>query len=224
MGIRPVNPGGTPVGSGNPNPFFLGLNTTFNATFATPTVPVWATKIAQMYPASSEVEGFGWTDPAKRARKWVGPRSEDQLGPRTYYVAVEPYEKTIKVDLFDLNDDRYGLYLQWAMSAANMLAKEPDYQMRDLLLNQGAMTGAYQIGVDGLSHFNASHPVNYYDAAYGVYNNDYRGASGVGGIGGPLAMQAYVTARYDMETRKAAHGEAAGINPNLLMHSSYLDA
>lgn len=220
MAILPVNP----TGLGNPNPYFLGLNMTFNATFASIAEQLWASKLASMLPMSSEVEGFGWTDPAKRAREWVGARQADQPAPRTYFLTAKPYEKTMEIDSFRFEDDKFGLYQRSVADVATMLAKEPDYQLRDLLFNLGSQQGAYQIGLDGLSHWNANHPVNYYDAGFGVFNNDYRGATGVGGIGGPLAMNAYVTARYDMMQRKGAHGEVLGIRPNVLAHGPTLDA
>ena len=219
MAISPVNP----TGLGNPNPYFLGLNTVFNATFASIAEQTWATKIASMYPMQSEVEGFGWTDPAKRAREWQGARQADQPAPRTYFLQAKAYEKTMEVDSFKFTDDQYGLYQRSVADVATMLAKEPDYQLRDLLFNQGSQTGAYQKSLDGLDQW-GSHPVNYYDAGYGNYLTDYRGAAGVGGIGGPLAMEAYVSVRYAMMQRKGAHGEVLGIRPNLLVHGPSLDA
>ena len=220
MAIQPVNP----TGAANPNPYFLGLNTLFNATFSAIAATAWHTQVASVIPMSSETEGFGWTDPAKRAREWLGARSADQPAPRTYYVTAKPYEKTMEVDQFQFTDDKYGLFQRSIADVATMLAKEPDYQLRDLWLNLGTQTGAFQTGVDGLAHWSASHPVNFYDAGYGTYNNDYRGASGVSSIGGPLAMAAYISARYDMMLRKSAHGEVLGIVPNKLVVGPSLDA
>lgn len=220
MPIVPVNP----TGAANPNPYFLGLNTRFNSTFASVTEQMWATKFADFVPMSSEVEGFGWTDPAKRARLWTGARQADQPAPRTYFLTVRPYEKTMEIDQFAWEDDKYGLYQRMISDVATMLAKEPDYQLRDLWLGLGNQAGAYQIGIDGLTHWNSAHPVNFYDAGYGTFNNDYRGATGVGGVGGPLAMGAYVSLRQDMMTRKGAHGEPLGIRPNVLATGALLDA
>lgn len=220
MAISPVNP----TGLGNPNPYFLGLNTVFNATFASIAEQLWHSKIASVLPMSSEVEGFGWTDPAKRAREWQGARQADQPAPRTYFLSAKAYEKTMEVDAFKFTDDKFGLYTRSIQDVATMLAKEPDYQLRDLLLNLGSQTGAYQKGLDGLGHWDANHPVSYFDAGYGTFNNDFRGAAGVGGIGGPLAMEAYVSVRYAMMERKGAHGEVLGIRPNLLAHGPSLDA
>jgi phage major head subunit gpT-like protein len=219
MAIFPVNP----TGLGNPNPYFLGLNTVFNATFASIAEQLWHAKLASVLPMSSEVEGFGWTDPAKRAREWAGARQADQPAPRTYFLTVKPYEKTMEIDKFAFTDDKFGLYSRSVADVATMLAKEPDFQLRDLILNLGDQQGAYQKSLDGLNHWDANHPVNFYDSGYGVFNNDYRGATGVGGIGGPLAMNAYVTARYDMMQRKGAHGEVLGIRPNLLVSGPTLE-
>ena len=220
MAIIPVNP----TGLGNPNPYFLGLNTVFNSTFSSIAEQLWHSQIASVLPMSSEVEGFGWTDPAKRAREWSGARQADQPAPRTYFLTAKAYEKTLEVDMFRFMDDSYGILQRSVADVATMLAKEPDYQLRDLVLGTGSQTGAYQIGLDGLSHWNASHPVSFYDAGYGTYCNDLRGAAGVGGIGGPLAMSAYVSARYDMMLRKGAHGEVLGVRPNKLAHGPTLDA
>ena len=117
--ILPTNPNG----GGNPNPFFLGLNMMFNATFGSIFETIWAASLASMAPMSSSVEGFGWTDPGKRANEWIDTRKADQPAPRTYYLAVRNWEASLEIDRFEADDDKYGLYQRAITDKAKMLAK-----------------------------------------------------------------------------------------------------
>jgi hypothetical protein len=99
------------------------------------------------------------------------------------------------------------------------MAKWPDYQVRDLLQNQGYWTNSYQNGYDGLSFFNTAHQNDFYDASKGTFPNDYTGGGVTVNsilIGGGLAPNAFATVYEDMSRRKTASGEPWGIMPDLL--------
>jgi len=149
------------------------------------------------------------------------------IGLETYRVKVQNFEKTLGVDQFKLKDDKYGLYYPIAANYALQSAKWPDYQVRDLLRNQRSQTGARQNGIDGLTHWNTAHPIDFYDASKGTYSNDFRGGFTVDGVssGGALnGPNPFNTLWQAFSNRKAPNGEALGIEPDLTMTPSQLKA
>jgi hypothetical protein len=98
--------------------------------------------------------------------------------------------------------------------------KLPDYQIRDLILNQGSWTGGFQTCLDGTNFWGTSHPVNYWDPSMGTYANDYTGGGVTVNnqvIGGGLAFGAFATVWEDMTRRKNESGEAWGVIPDMAM-------
>lgn len=208
--------------------FFGNVSMRFKAAYASILAAAWAQNIATIEPMSSETIYFGWTGNLKRAREWIGSRVVDEFGPRTASMTARLWEKTVAVDELELEDDQYGLLSDAPMKVGQMLAKERDYQLRDMIFNLGSQQGAYQTGVDGVNHWASTHPVNYWDASFGTYTNDYRGASGVtsngvSNVGGPLDPVAYMKLRQDVMMRKSESGEAIGLLPNMTMGGPMLD-
>ena len=166
----------------------------------------------------TEQLGFGWMGMLDKARPWVGSRVTHQPAPQTYFVSHVPYELTESIDEFKLKDDVYGIYYPLVQMMGTNMRKVPDYEIRDLLKNQGKWTGAYQNGLDGLSFFNTAHPVDFYDAAKGTYVNDFRsGGQTINGIltGGALAPNAYATLWQEFASRRSETNEALGVIPKL---------
>lgn len=208
--------------------FFGNVSMRFKAAYATIMAMAWAPTVATIETMASETIYFGWTGNLKRAREWIDSRHVDEFGPRTYALSARLWEKTVSVDELELEDDQYGLLSDAPMRVGQMLAKERDYQLRDLWFNLGSQQGAYQTGVDGVAHWGTTHPVNFWDSSFGTYTNDYRGAAGVtsngvANVGGPLDPVAYMKLRQDVMMRKSESGEAIGLNPNVLMHGPMLD-
>ena len=180
----------------------------------------WYTKIATEYPVGTEQWVSAWIGMLEKMRVWLGPRVTHTPAPQTYMVPIQPFELTQAIDKFKIQDDTYGIYFPIAQLMAEQAKKWPDYQLRDLLQGTGFWTGAYQNGTDGIAHWSASHPVNFYDAAYGTYINDY-GVSGtaINGItvGGPFTTNGFNTVWEDMAGRKGDNGEALCVTPDLTM-------
>ncbi len=211
----------------NVQPFFVGLNTVYDAAYASPAVPVWHTKVFGVHPMSSEREGFGWLGTLDRARLWNGNRKIHQLTPQTYYLTEQPFELSFSIDKFRVSNDQFGLYAPGVQRMATAMAKLWDYEGRDLLCSLGNWSGtAAQAGLDGLSHWNTAHPVNIYNAAMGTYCNDF-GTAGVSingvTVGGYFNQNSYATLRAEFMSRKSENGEAFGLDPNLLMVGPQLD-
>ena len=205
--------------------FFTGLQTMFWNAYGL--APKWMDKIATTIPSASEVEGYAWIGQLDKMREWLGPRTVKHPMPQTYFATNRLYELTESIDAIRLHNDQYGIYYPTVTMMGQSVAKHADYELRDLLNAVGAFSGASaQIGLDGLPHWSAVHPVDLYDASKGVYVNDF-GASGtsIGGItvGGALSPTAFATLYQEFMSRKGESGEALGVVPNLTVVPPQLD-
>ena len=202
----------------NLNIFFTALESRYSMAFDA-TVPI-ADKIATTYPVGTEAWISGWIGMVDKMREWVGPRVTRQPAPQTYMVPIQLFEQTQSIDKFKLLDDQFGIYDPIVKFMGIQSKKWPDYQLRDLLQNQGSQTGQRQLSLDGLTHFNTAHPISFWDPSRGTFPNDYtNGGVTVNGvnIGGTLSVSAFATVFEDMVRRKTESGEPWGIMPDLAM-------
>lgn len=210
--------------------FKSNINTMIGAAY-TETVPVWE-KFAKFTPCDTAQLVFGWTGMLPKARLWQGPRVVFEHAAQTYISVPEPYEATFRVDRFDLDDDKFGLYYRDLPDLGRQLKRIPDLWFRDWFENTGDMAAlpGIQNGLDGLSHWNTAHPVDVYNALAGTYCNDFTGGGvtlNLGGVnvlvGGAFGVTSVATVREYTRTLKAEDGEAMGLIPRLIMIPSLLE-
>lgn len=208
----------------NLNLFFTAMETRFWSAYQT--APLWHEKVATTYPVSTEQWVSGWIGMLNTAREWIGSRVTRQPAPQTYLVQIQNWELTEAIDQFKLMDDTYGIYYPVVTMMGMNMSKLWDYQLRDLLQNAGAQTGVRQIGIDGLTHWNTAHPVDFYNPALGTYSNDFRGGFVVNGqtVGGALTTNGFNSLWSEFASRKSESGEALGILANLTLVPPQLKA
>jgi phage major head subunit gpT-like protein len=172
---------------------------------------------------------FAWIGRLDKMRLWLGPRITHEPAPQTYTVTPQPFELTEAIDRFKLDDDMMGVYYRTLPEMALQAKRWPDFQMRDMLRNQGAWTGLPQNGLDGLTYFNTAHPVDLYNSGAGTYSNDFTGGganvaykNAAGGTvnvltGGAFSPTALATVVEYMMQLKAEDGEPVGVTPNKLL-------
>lgn len=207
----------------NLNLFFTDLNTQYWQAYGT--APVVSPRIATTIPVGTETWTAGWIGMLSKMREWIGPRITNTPAPQTYSVTVQNFEQTNGIDQFKLEDDQWGIYAPIAAFMGMQNAKWPDYQLRDLIQSQGSQSGARQYCMDLLTYWNTAHPVNFYDASYGTYPNDFTGGGiTINGqlVGGSLSSNAFMSVWEDMTRRKQESGESWGLVPDLLMTGSML--
>lgn len=189
-------------------------------------------RFADTIPCDSAQLVLGWTGMLPKARLWTGARVVNEHAPQTYIAIPEPYEATFGVDMFDLDDDKLGLYYRDLPDLGRQLKRLPDLWFRDWLENSGDMAAIPGVtnGLDGLPHFSTNHPVDLYNAAAGVYCNDFTGGGvtlNIGGVnvlvGGAFGVTSVATMREYTRTLKAEDGEAMGIIPREIMIPSLLE-
>jgi phage major head subunit gpT-like protein len=177
-------------------------------------------RIATTYPVTTEIWLQGFLTMVQKYREWIGNRANNAPAPLTYQVPIKLFENTQVIDQFKFEDDTHGIYAPTVPFMGMQAKKWPDYQIRDLILNQGSWTGSFQNCLDGLTFWNTAHPVNYWDPAQGTFANDYTGG-GVTvnnqSIGGGISLTSFATVYEDMTRRKNESGEAWGLTPNLSM-------
>jgi phage major head subunit gpT-like protein len=203
----------------NLNIFFTTLDTLFSEAFEL--APTWQEQIATPYTATSEAWLMGWIGMLDKLRPWQGARVTHTPAPQTYGVTIQNFEGTWGIDKFKLADDLHDIYFPVAKHIGQQAKKWPDYNVRDLIQGNGIYSStSAQTGPDGVSFWNASHPVDFYDAAKGTYCNDYgTGGVSVNGVtvGGAFATNAWATVWEDMATRKNESNEAMGLLPDMTM-------
>ncbi len=204
--------------------FFTALDTRFSQAFEL--TPTWNEQIVTTYPTATEQWVQGWLGALDKLRVWRGARVVHTPAPQTYGASVVPFELTQAIDKFKLEDDTHGIYGPMISHMGAESAKWPDYAVRDLIEATGDWAGTVaQTGVDGVSHWSASHPIDFWDAAKGTYTNDY-GASGSSinstTVGGAFATNTWASVYQDHASRKNESGEKIGVLPDLTMVPTYL--
>lgn len=198
--------------------FFTGLEDRFWAAYGV--AEQFYEKVCTTVPSSTEQNIYGWIGKIDKMREWVGARVTHSPAAQTYTLINQSYELTETIDKFKLADDQFGIYAPMATELGWQAKKWPDYQLRDLWQNTGTQIGARQKGLDTLTHWNAAHPVDFYDASKGTYCNDFRsGGVVINGVtvGGALTPQGYATLRQEIMSRKGEDGEPLGLIPDLLV-------
>lgn len=177
-------------------------------------------------PSGGQQNIYAWTGMLPKPRVWEGPRVVHQPAPQTYTLVNLPYEETVAVDRFVLDDDMLGVYYRLLPDLARQTKRLPDLWTRDLIENAGSFTGTRQNGLDGLTHWNTAHNVDIYDTSKGTYANDFTGGgltkNGIL-VGGALSPTGFKTLREYMRTFKAEDNEPLAVLPDLLMVSPLLE-
>ncbi len=200
----------------NLNILFTGVETRFWTAYSA--APLIYQRLTTTYPVGTATWLSAWIGMLDKMREWVGSRVVRTPAPQTYQVPIKLFELTEGIDKFKVLDDTYGVYNPVISMMGTSAAKYPDYQLRDLLQNQGAWSGIFQNGTDGLTHWNTAHPVDFYDSSKGTYPNDYTsGGVTINSqlIGGGLSANAFATVVEDMSRRKDESGESQDVNADL---------
>ena len=191
------------------------------------------TQFATEMPSGSTQSVYGWTEMLPKPREWVGPRVVVEAAPLTYTVVNRPYEHTLGVDRFLLDDDHLGILYRQIPDQVRQVRRLPDYWLRDLIESLGifgsGQPGNPQNGFDGLSYFNTAHPIDPYVPTTTTYSNDFTGggaavAGGVPGgsganitVGGAFGVTPFATLYEYMLRMLGEDLEPLGVIPDTIM-------
>ena len=193
---------------------------------------VWREYTREDPMTSGSVKAYGWTGMSPKPRPWFGSRMVYEEAPQTYTVTPIPYELTLGIDRFKLDDsDPNAMSIFWRQlpDMARQWKRQPEYELRDQLEGAGIQTGTRQLGLDGLTFFNTAHPVDYYNptgAVYGnplfpsgTYCNDFIGTQTINStvIGGAMGTISISTLVEYMRSLPAEDGEVLGVRPDAVI-------
>ena len=190
----------------------------------------------KQYTRERKMEGsilaLAWKGMSPKPRPWYGSRMQYEVGPQTYLIEPIPYELTMSIEQFTLDDsdvNQMSVFWRDLPDMARQWRRQPEYEIRDLLENAGVQaTTARQNGLDGTSFFGTAHPINFYAPTFnngsiafanGTYINDFIGGQTVNGvvIGGALSTTAFSSLRAYMGLIPAEDGETLGLIPDAMI-------
>lgn len=194
---------------------FRGVRLDYQSAYDSTTT--WYDQLATVIPSTSREVTYGWMDRLPVLRKWLGNRVVNAAVTHARRVTNEPYEDTVALDKFDVEDDQFGIFNYAVRSLGEQSRKWPDVQLAGWLRSSASTVN----GFDGVPQFSTAHPLLGGDVVGSA-------AGGLGGITGipstqsnlalstALTYDAYVAARAAMRSFRGADGQPLGVNPNIL--------
>jgi phage major head subunit gpT-like protein len=152
---------------------------------------------------------YGWIAQQLALRKWVGPRTIQNLSEHEYTLKNDPFEGTVALKRDDLEDDNLGIFATMTLPGlAEAVRKHPQ-----ALLVHDVLQGN-PLAFDGLALFHASHPTyakpnDYAPAPVTTYQNEYPNL--------PLNGTNFYKVWSDMVSRVGEDGLPLGVMPNRLI-------
>jgi phage major head subunit gpT-like protein len=188
--------------------------------------PTWYNQLATPFPSATRQNVFAWMDRIPILRKWVGERVVNAAATHSRTATNLPFELTLELDKFDIEDDQLGLFTFGVQNMGMQAAKWPDQQIAKWLTTtttgQGNEGASITNSFDGVPQFSTAHPLLGGDVV-GQANGGQGGNLNTSGTQSNLAVSTalnfdnYVAARTTMMSWLGADGQPLNINPNLLV-------
>lgn len=196
------------ITEGNLRGLFTQISTMYNEAYNAKTA--WWPRIGQLMPSGTSENLYSWMQQTPQMRKWIGDRHAQALANYIYSLENDPYELTLTMDKFKLEDDRFGIYTPRIRMMGSAAKKWPDYMM--VATMQGG-TGATIY--DGQFFFDTDHPVNRYNASVlapdgtAVQKNLFTSKA--------LTLDNFADVQQQMMAWVGEDGKPLGVVPNLLV-------
>lgn len=195
--------------------FFTGLQVAWQKAYTQSAV--WYDGVSSVLPSSTELEQYGWMDKVSQLTQWIGPRTVNALPTRTRIITNLDWQRTDSIPRNKFLDDKFGLFTFSAQDMGQATAKVHDIQLTKIIQGPvttftGTAATGNPVAFDGVTFFNANHPVDIdvgTTGPYGVYANDFptTAMTPTGYESGRAAMRAYI----------GRDGIPLGIEPDLLI-------
>lgn len=157
--------------------------------------------IATEVPSNTSEENYGWIGQIPQMHEWVGERVLQNLSGYTYTIRNKSFENTVSIDRDEIEDDRFNVYAPVVQGMGASAAVAPDKTVFELFHN-----GFKEKGFDGVSFFNASHPVG--DDKKSKYSN----------LGTKkLSQESFLAARQGIMSLVGDKGQTLDLVPDLLV-------
>lgn len=180
------------------------------------TTATWNGQLATQLASGTRQTVYGWMDRVPVLRQWLGERVVNAAATHSQTVTNIPYELTLDLDKFDIEDDQFGLFNFGVQNMGMQAAKWPDVQIAAWI--RGAATTTT---FDGQPFFSASHPLLGGDTV-GAAAGGQGGIQGVPSTQSNLALSTaltfdnYSAARAAMRSYRGADGQPLNVMPDVL--------
>lgn len=116
--------------------------------------PLMKDRIATTVPSSTGQNTYGWMGKIPQMRQWLGARVVQNISESSYALVNLPFELTIGVDRYDMEDDNLGVYAPLFSSMGRETAANEEQLIWNAVKN-GFSTKCF----DGQNFFDTVHPV-----------------------------------------------------------------
>jgi len=174
--------------------------------------PVIYPEISTTLPMGTREMTQAFIDRIPQMRKWLGPRVINNIIARSRTILAEPYEDTVSLPRYDVEDDLVGLFMSGTIPMVGEAgAKWPDGLIAQYIISQAASVNGY----DGVPNYSAAHPI-------------LAGVDGIAPVGAPATQSNFLASTaltWDnvakaisvMESWVGVDGAPMGTTPNVLM-------
>lgn len=199
----------------NPQQFRTAVQAAFTAVQARYAASMASTetvyeRIATTVPSTTGANLYPVLLSRKRMKKWVGPKTIEQLGMGSFTVVNDDFEVTVEIDRNDIDDDMLGLVSVQAQEAGNAAKVWPD-QLIVPLMSRGFTT----LGHDGQYFFDTDHVQG--DGAGNMVSVSNKGTKALSVDSLAAAKASFGAARTQMRRFRDLDGNKLGIRPSLLV-------
>jgi phage major head subunit gpT-like protein len=180
-------------------------------------------KIATLVTSESLSEQHVWMDRIPQLRIWYDERKIRNAALRTFTATNLPFELTVGVDKFDIQDNKIKAYEPLVRTIGEQAKKWPDVNFfNPVSTDKTVISGALPNGInvvtyDGVAFFSTAHPQNPDDPNSPTQTN--YSASGFA-----LTHANFQAVKQTMRGYKGADGLPLKVNPNLLIVPPALEA
>jgi phage major head subunit gpT-like protein len=173
--------------------------------------PTFFNEVATTLPCATQQTTLAFIDRLPQMRKWIGNRVITNAIARSRTINIDPYEQTLGLDKYIVEDDQLNLFYQGGIT----MQAQAGANLSDLLISDFIRTANVTVGYDGVPVFSASHPING-GIAGGVAANAPTTQSNLY-VSTALTYANYQTVRQEMRARVGMDGAPLGLIPDLLM-------
>lgn len=184
--------------------------------------PTWFDNVATTIPSASREVSYAWLNRLPTLRKWIGDRIINAASAQVRRVLNVPFEHTLGLDKYDIQDDQLGVFYLAVKDQASLVVKWPDNIIAQFFRDMATATlgdGTSNLGFDGVPCVSQNHPL-------------LGGVDGPGGstvqsnlyLNKPLTWDNYVAVRIAMMSLLGADGKPLNILPNLLIVPPQLES
>lgn len=179
--------------------------------------PTFFGEVSSDIPCATQQTTLAFIDRLPQMRKWLGNREITNAVARSRTINIDPYEQTLGLDRYVVEDDQLNLFYSGALKAQALSGAT----ISDVLLSDFIRTANTTIGYDGVGVFSTAHPI-----AGGI-------SAGVKGstttqsnlsVSTALTFDNYASVRAAMRARLGADGTPLGLVPDLLMVPPQLES